>query len=94
MKGREIGTQENENAANYIAKLFIENNLDYCTGKSYLVPFDYNGKTVYNVCGIKKESQISIWDFQGILIISEPAIKAETIFITEQMMTPVESLLW
>ncbi|PZU22885.1 MAG: peptidase M28, partial [Chryseobacterium sp.] len=26
MKGREIGTQENENAANYIAKLFKENN--------------------------------------------------------------------
>ncbi len=42
MKGREIGTQENENAAQYIAQLFKENNLEYCTGTSYLVPFDYN----------------------------------------------------
>lgn len=54
MKGREIGTPENENAANYIAKLFKENNLEYCTGTSYLVPFDYKGKKVYNVCGVKK----------------------------------------
>lgn len=54
MKGREIGTPENDSAAIYIAKRFEENNLDYCTGNSYLVPFDYKGKTVYNVCGIKK----------------------------------------
>ena len=54
MKGREIGTLENDSAAIYIAKRFEENNLDYCTGNSYLVPFDYKGKTVYNVCGIKK----------------------------------------
>ncbi|TZF96121.1 M28 family peptidase [Chryseobacterium panacisoli] len=65
MKGREIGTQENENAANYIAKLFKENNLEYCTGKSYLVPFDYNGKTVYNVCGIKKGKTDQYLGFSG-----------------------------
>ncbi|WP_126653193.1 M28 family peptidase [Chryseobacterium aureum] len=65
MKGREIGTQENENAANYIAKLFKENNLEYCTGKSYLVPFDYNGKTVYNVCGVKKGKTDLYLGFSG-----------------------------
>lgn len=54
MKGREIGTSENDSAAVYIAKLFRENNLDFCTGSSYLVPFDFKGKTAYNVCAIKK----------------------------------------
>lgn len=54
MKGREIGTPENDSAAAYIAKRFEENNLGFCTGNSYLVPFNYKGKTVYNVCGIKK----------------------------------------
>ena len=54
MKGREIGTPENDSAAVYIAKLFKENNLDFCTGDSYLVPFEYKGKVAYNVCGIKK----------------------------------------
>lgn len=54
MKGRKIGTPENDSAAVFIAKTFEENNLDYCTGNSYLVPFDYKGKTVYNVCGIRK----------------------------------------
>lgn len=54
MKGREIGTAENDSAAVFIAKRFEENNLDFCTGDSYLVPFTYKGKTVYNVCGIKK----------------------------------------
>ncbi len=54
MKGRDIGTPENDSAAVYIAKKFKENGLDYCTGSSYLVPFDYKGKTAYNVCGIKK----------------------------------------
>ena len=54
MKGREIGKPENDSAAIYIAKRFEENNLDYCTGNSFLVPFEYKGKTVYNVCGIKK----------------------------------------
>lgn len=53
MKGREIGTPENDSAAVFIAKRFEENNLDFCTGNSYLVPFNYKEKTVYNVCGIK-----------------------------------------
>lgn len=65
MKGREIGTQENENAANYIAKLFKENDLEYCTGNSYLVPFDYKGKTVYNVCGFKKGKTDKFLVFSG-----------------------------
>ncbi|MBF8457782.1 M28 family peptidase [Kaistella sp. G5-32] len=54
MKGREIGTPENDSASIYIAKRFEEDQLDFCTGNSYLVPFQYKGKTVYNVCGIKK----------------------------------------
>jgi Zn-dependent M28 family amino/carboxypeptidase len=65
MKGREIGTPENDNAANYIAGLFKENNLDYCTGNSYLVPFSYKGKTVYNVCGIKKGKTDKYLGFSG-----------------------------
>lgn len=65
MKGREIGTPENENAANYIAKLFKENNLEYCTGTSYLVPFDYKGKRVYNVCGVKKGKTDKYLGFSG-----------------------------
>ena len=54
MKGREIGTPENDSAALYIAQKFTENKLDYCVGNSYLVPFNYRGKIVYNVCAIKK----------------------------------------
>lgn len=54
MKGRNIGTPENDMAANYIAEQFRKANLEYCVGDSYLVPFDYQGKTAYNVCGIKK----------------------------------------
>jgi len=65
MKGREIGTPENEYAANYIGKLFKENNLEYCTGDSYLIPFDYKGKTVYNVCGIKKGKSEKLLGFSG-----------------------------
>jgi Zn-dependent M28 family amino/carboxypeptidase len=65
MKGREIGTAENENAANYIAKLFKENNLEYCTGNSYLIPFTYKGKTAYNVCGIKKGKTDKYLGFSG-----------------------------
>lgn len=65
MKGREIGTPENENAANYIATLFKENNLKYCTGNSYLVPFVYKGKTAYNVCGIKKGKSDKTLGFSG-----------------------------
>ncbi len=65
MKGREIGTPENDNAAKYIATLFKENNLEYCTGNSYLVPFEYNGKTAYNVCGIKKGKTDQYLGFSG-----------------------------
>lgn len=65
MKGREIGTPENDNAANYIASIFKENNLEYCTGNSYLIPFDYKGKTAYNVCGIKKGKSEKNLAFSG-----------------------------
>lgn len=65
MKGREIGTPENDNAANYIATLFKENKLEYCTGNSYLIPFDYNGKTAYNVCGLKKGKSDKNLGFSG-----------------------------
>ncbi len=65
MKGREIGTPENENAAQYIATLFKENNLDYCTGNSYLIPFEYKGKKAYNVCGVKKGKNDKYLGFSG-----------------------------
>lgn len=65
MKGREIGTSENDNAANYIASLFKENKLEYCTGNSYLIPFDYKGKTAYNVCGVKKGKSNKFLGFSG-----------------------------
>lgn len=65
MKGREIGTPENNDAAKYIATLFQENKLEYCTGNSYLVPFQYDGKTVYNVCGIKKGKTDKYLGFSG-----------------------------
>lgn len=55
MKGRKFGTEENVNAAKYIAEQFKKNKLEYCVGDSYLVPFTYkDGNTYYNVCGIKK----------------------------------------
>lgn len=54
MNGREIGTPENDSAAVYIGRQFKENNLDFCVGNSYLVPFQYKGKVAYNVCGIQK----------------------------------------
>ncbi len=65
MKGREIGTSENDNAAKYIAEIFKENKLEYCTGSSYLVPFNYQGKTAYNVCGIKKGKSEKTLGFSG-----------------------------
>lgn len=65
MRGREIGKAENDSAAVYISKLFAENKLDYCTGNSYLVPFDFKGKTVYNVCGIKKGKSDKILAFSA-----------------------------
>lgn len=63
MKGRKIGTPENDSAAVYISKRFAKNNLDFCTGDSYLVPFQFKGKTVYNVCGIKKGKSDKILAF-------------------------------
>lgn len=61
MKGRKFGTEENMKAAQYIAEQFKQNKLDYCYGDSYLVPFTYkDGKTYYNVCGVKKEPRIAI----------------------------------
>ncbi|KQS89842.1 M28 family peptidase [Chryseobacterium sp. Leaf394] len=65
MKGRLIGTPENQKSAEYIAKLFKENNLEYCTGNSYLVPFQYKGQAVYNVCGIKKGVSEKMLGFSG-----------------------------
>lgn len=54
MKGRKFGTPENDKAAEYIASEFKKNNLDYCFGDSYLIPFEYKGQKGFNVCGIKK----------------------------------------
>lgn len=54
MKGRKFGTPENDKSAEYIAQEFKKNNLDYCFGDSYLIPFEYKGQKGYNVCGIKK----------------------------------------
>ena len=54
MKGRKVGTEGNLKAAQYIAEQFKNNQLDYCFGTSYLVPFTYKGETAYNVCGIQK----------------------------------------
>ncbi|WP_374441749.1 M28 family peptidase [Epilithonimonas sp.] len=54
MKGRKFGTSENDKAAEYIAGEFKKNNLGYCFGDSYLIPFEYKGQKGYNVCGIKK----------------------------------------
>ncbi|MDR2234532.1 MAG: M28 family peptidase [Chryseobacterium sp.] len=65
MKGREIWTPENDKAAEYIATLFKENNLEYCTGNSYLIPFEYKGKRAYNVCGIKKGKTDKYLGFSG-----------------------------
>ncbi|MDR2228958.1 MAG: M28 family peptidase [Flavobacteriaceae bacterium] len=60
MKGRKFGTEENMKAAQYIAEQFKQNKLDYCYGDSYLVPFTYkDGKTYYNVCGVKKGTEDS-----------------------------------
>ena len=65
MKGRLVGTPENQKAAEYIAAQFKANGLDYCTGDSFLVPFDYKGTTVYNVCGVKKGKSDKILGFSA-----------------------------
>lgn len=54
MKGRKFGTLENDKSADYITSEFKKDNLDYCVGNSYLIPFEYKGQKGYNVCGIKK----------------------------------------
>lgn len=54
MKGRKFGTAENDKSAEYIASEFKKDNLDYCVGDSYLIPFEYKGQKGFNVCGIKK----------------------------------------
>jgi len=63
MKGRKMGTEENLNAAKYIAQQFENNHLDFCIGDSYLVPFQYKDNTYYNVCGIKKGTEDSFLAF-------------------------------
>ncbi|MBP6575828.1 MAG: M28 family peptidase [Chryseobacterium sp.] len=61
MKGRKFGTPENDKSAEYIASEFKKNNLGYCVGDSYLIPFEYKGQKGFNVCGIKKgESEKSL----------------------------------
>ena len=54
MKGRKFGTPENDKSAEYIASEFKKDNLGYCVGDSYLIPFEYKGQKGFNVCGIKK----------------------------------------
>ena len=54
MKGRKFGTPENDKSAEYIASELKKNNLEYCVGDSYLIPFEYKGQKGFNVCGIKK----------------------------------------
>ena len=61
MKGTKFGTPENDKSAEYIASEFKKNNLGYCVGDSYLIPFEYKGQKGFNVCGIKKgESEKSL----------------------------------
>ena len=54
MEGRKFGTEGGLKASTYIANQFKENKLKPCVGNSYLIPFEYKGKTGYNVCGIKE----------------------------------------
>lgn len=65
MKGRKFGTPENDKAAEYIASEFKKNNLDYCFGDSYLIPFEYKGQKGFNVCGIKKGKSEKSLAFSG-----------------------------
>lgn len=53
-KGRKVGTLENQQTAEYIAAEFKKIGLEPCLGDSYLVAFDYQDKTEYNVCGLQK----------------------------------------
>jgi len=65
MKGRKFGTPENDKAAEYIASEFKKDNLAYCVGESYLVPFEYKEKKGFNVCGIKKGTSEKSLAFSG-----------------------------
>lgn len=65
MKGRKFGTPENDKAAEYIASEFKKDNLDYCFGDSYLIPFEYKGQKGFNVCGIKKGKSEKSLAFSG-----------------------------
>lgn len=89
MKGRKFGTEENMKAAQYIAEQFKQNKLDYCYGDSYLVPFTYkDGKTYYNVCGVKKEPRIAISLSELTLITLEKQKKVKIKSLMVQMMMP------
>ncbi len=65
MKGRDIGTPENDSAAVYIARQFAANRLDFCFGESYLIPFEYKGQITYNVCGLQKGNSEKTIAFGG-----------------------------
>lgn len=65
MKGRKFGTIENDSAAVYIAEQFKKSGLSFCTGDSYLVPFEHKGIKGYNVCGIKKGKSDKSLAFSG-----------------------------
>lgn len=65
MKGRKFGTAENDKAAEYIASEFKKDDLDYCFGDSYLIPFEYKGQKGFNVCGIKKGKSEKSLAFSG-----------------------------
>lgn len=65
MKGRKFGTPENDKAAEYIASEFKKDDLDYCFGDSYLIPFEYKGQKGFNVCGIKKGKSEKSLAFSG-----------------------------
>lgn len=61
MKGRKFGTPENRLAAEFIAEKFKQNHLKPCVGNSYLIEFEYKGKTGQNVCGIKEGKSTDIY---------------------------------
>lgn len=62
-KGRESGSAENEQAAQYLAKVFKEAGLEPAVGNSFLVPFEVRGMKLYNVCGILKGKSDEIYAF-------------------------------
>lgn len=60
-KGRKAGSAENEQAAQYLAKVFKETGLEPAVGNSFLVPFEVRGMKLYNVCGILKGKSDEIY---------------------------------